>query len=44
MSWDTGPRRSWPTTATGRRGDGRRSGSSTPRAASGTRVSPGTPC
>ena len=38
------PRRSSPTTATARRGAGRRSGSSTPRAASGTRVSPGTPC
>ena len=38
----SGPRCSSPATATGRRGGGRRSGSSTPRAASGTPVSPGT--
>src|SRR6476660_1699778 len=38
------PKRSSPTTATAHRVAGRRSGSSTPRAASGTRVSPGTPC
>ena len=35
----SGPRRSSPGAATGRRGDGRSSGSSTPRAASGTAVS-----
>src|SRR6478735_3503263 len=38
------PKRWSPTTATAHRVAGRRSGSSTPRAASGTRVSPGTPC
>ena len=44
MSSDNGPRRSSRTTATDRRVAARRSGSSTPRAASGTRASLETPC
>ena len=43
-SWASAPRRSSPTTDTDRRGAPRRSGSSTPRAASGMRASPGTRC
>src|SRR5687768_7919702 len=43
MSWASAPRRSSRTTATDRRVEGRRSGSSTPRAASGTPVSRSTP-